>query len=1373
MAAPEHDTEANVPTDNIFADMLGSAQVAAAGGPPGNIFADLTPDRTDIGAGNVFADLVQPGQAQANAQPKNIFADLPRTKGGGESVLAEVPESSAYGQFKAGVRSAAGEVFEGAIRTPSTLKRILVDTPNELIDRGLKSMGLDPEKYNPRVKVGLNALADKSEALANEFSEQEARRVKNDPDYQALNYKSQQADQAVKQALDGDFRTLGQVLTDPEAWAGFIGQGAPSLAIAAATGGSLPVIAWLEGMSEANSAAEFEEKTGVKISPTEYSKAVTQVALVNGLLERAGLEQLLHGKGKNLLATFLKNTTKEGGTEFLQNLNQNAAAQGYDQSRELLDGSLQATMGGVGLGAAATPGTHFLGGQAEDRQPPPADDSQGQDGGPGEPPIILQDAEDSTLPDEWGFDQIRPGAPIEERHDAPPESQPEQSSKPADIHGRRKNGELAAVARQVGGKWQMVIYEPDGGKRKLTADSAEDVAAKMREHGLDVPGDAHERPRFRLFEDGFTSPSDTLKDRIIYQLQDRFVDLKRIQGAIEEGGGRVDDASDAYMREALYHGRAEKRVRDFRDRHVEPLLKQIKDSGLTLDEVNDYLYARHAVERNAEMAKINPSLEPGEGSGMTDEEAAAVMRSAEDEGKTEALDRVARDVDTIIGKSRRLLVNSGLEPTDTVGVWKNTYQHYVPLRGFEDGESEPSVVRNRGFDMRGREPHALGRKSRAANILVNVMAQYESAAVRAEKNRIGQSLLRLVQANPNPGLWEINPVEHKRTRDPNTGLVVRRRDLGYRTADNVLTVKVDGKEHHIRFKTERGKRLARALKNLDATNQNKVFGALRRFNRLLASLSTSWNPEFVISNFVRDLQAAALNLSDTELHDAAGKTFRDVPKALAGIAAAKRGKDTTWARHFEAYERAGGKTGWIDAHQSLEDIQAQMRRYARELERSKGDPREVTKKLARSLAGSVVAANEIVENSTRLAAFVNARRMGMSPDRAADLAKNLTVNFNRRGASGDMLNALYLFFNAAMQGSARLIRVLGSKRGRRLAVALVVAAALQDMLARLMAGWDDDDDWYDKIPDYVKERNWIFPTGNGGYIKIPLPYGWNVFKVIGDQFGKLIASKMGAARFDPAESVMAVGSAITGSFNPLGAQLSTPLQLASPTVGDSIIQVAMGKDWTGRDLYPSRNPFELAPEPDSQQKWNSTNPLAVTLAEGANEATGGSTARPGAVDVSPITLEHVTEFMTGGLGRFLSDAGSSMWQGLVKGEPVESHSVPFVHRVYGEVGDWAGSDLFYENLKSIEYAVKDLEAARDRRDHRGARDIRREYRAELGLSSQAEAIRRQAGRIRRQIDRIKHSDLPDKRERIERLQERIAQRMKRFNQLYLEATEER
>ena len=169
-----------------------------------------------------------------------------------------------------------------------------------------------------------------------------------------LSVLSQNADQALRTAVEtGRVEQLGRVLTDPNYWAAFLGQAAPSLYAAIKSGGSLAFMGWLEGMEQASSAADFEARTGVKVTDAEFAQATMQTAMINAVLEKAGLDRVLGAQGKGLKGV-VKAMLGEGGTEALQQVNTNLAALlAYDEGRELLEGVVSSFMGGVGAGGGA------------------------------------------------------------------------------------------------------------------------------------------------------------------------------------------------------------------------------------------------------------------------------------------------------------------------------------------------------------------------------------------------------------------------------------------------------------------------------------------------------------------------------------------------------------------------------------------------------------------------------------------------------------------------------------------------------------------------------------------------------------------------------------------------------------------------------------------------------------------------------------------------------------------------------------------------------------------------------------------------------------------------------------------------------------
>jgi hypothetical protein len=145
-----------------------------------------------------------------------------------------------------------------------------------------------------------------------------------------------------------------------------------------------------------------------------------------------------------------------------------------------------------------------------------------------------------------------------------------------------------------------------------------------------------------------------------------------------------------------------------------------------------------------------------------------------------------------------------------------------------------------------------------------------------------------------------------------------------------------------------------------------------------------------------------------------------------------RGKavDPEWAKIVQEFLESGAQTGFIERFNSIEE-----RARALEREINQSGPRNwMGVKQTLNLVSDY---NTAIENASRLAVFAMAREKGLSTIRAANLAKGITVNFNRRGASTGALASAYMFFNAGAQSTARMIETLKSPAGKRVAALLV------------------------------------------------------------------------------------------------------------------------------------------------------------------------------------------------------------------------------------------------------------------------------------------------------------------------------------------------
>ncbi|EEW1077135.1 hypothetical protein EC490_004984, partial [Escherichia coli] len=150
------------------------------------------------------------------------------------------------------------------------------------------------------------------------------------------------------------------------------------------------------------------------------------------------------------------------------------------------------------------------------------------------------------------------------------------------------------------------------------------------------------------------TPEETIASRFVRQMQDKFQVLKAVQENIRKTGGKIDDSNNAYMAEELFHGKAENDLNVMKERYVQPLAKLLANYKISQADLDEYLYARHAPERNAHIAKINPKMPDG-GSGMTNAEAAEIMQRVRNSGKQAQYDRLAGIVDDMLARRRELI----------------------------------------------------------------------------------------------------------------------------------------------------------------------------------------------------------------------------------------------------------------------------------------------------------------------------------------------------------------------------------------------------------------------------------------------------------------------------------------------------------------------------------------------------------------------------------------------------------------------------------------------------------------------------------------------------------------------------------------------
>ena len=751
-------------------------------------------------------------------------------------------------------------------------------------------------------------------------------------------------------------------------------------------------------------------------------------------------------------------------------------------------------------------------------------------------------------------------------------------------------------------------------------------------------------------------------------LQDEFTYLRAIQDEIERSrGSQLPDTLDADLAQSLLPGRTSERLENFREEEVTPLVKSMQENNVSLDDLGMYMLAKHAPERNAEMSKRDPSRfgEDG-GSGLLNETAAQILEEFRDSGKEAALEREAQKVRDIIKADNKRRLDSGLIDQETYDRYEQTYKHYVPLRGFaeKDAEEDHAINVGRGITASGKESKtALGRRSLSDNPAVNAIMQAQEGIIRVEKNRAAKALLRLAQTYPNEEVWQVNRLPKKRVIGED-GIVKYVPDMQKRYGDNVVVAKVGGHTNYIILNNPA---LAEAYRKVGAIRMNPAMQKMAQVSSFFSQLNTARNPAFFIPNVSRDFQEALFR-SFVQQPKLAAAYLKNYPSALAMAVRVAAGKATPEQLGiYNDWRLSGGKVSYNSFHDA-EKISADIQRIL-----GKADPLSLSnlpQKTRDAFMGAVKKAlgfldkmAEPLESGTRLAVFKAAKETGYSNERAASFAREFTVNFDRRGAWGRAMNALYWFYNAGTQGSVNMIKLLMrgddiGKRARWAYASLIPLGFFISLMNISNSGNDPAEKWkkqYSNIPTYIL-RNWmVIKTGPNekDYVRVlPLAFALKVPYYIGEQMAMVLTGQI-----SPQTATANVIANTVDAYNPMGS--GSIWNMLMPSLLDPFFDISQNKSMPSEAPIVPKETQTNKGVPHSQQYFSSTTPTSIGIADFLNSITGGSKSAPGAVDMYPGWIDYIARAFSGGLGTTVKSV-YDMADNFAQGKETPAEKIPIV-----------------------------------------------------------------------------------------------------------------
>jgi hypothetical protein len=376
------------------------------------------------------------------------------------------------------------------------------------------------------------------------------------------------------------------------------------------------------------------------------------------------------------------------------------------------------------------------------------------------------------------------------------------------------------------------------------------------------------------------------------------------------------------------------------------------------------------------------------------------------------------------------------------------------------------------------------------------------------------------------------------------------------------------------------------------------------------------------------------------------------------------------------------------------------------------------------------------------------------------LAKELTVNFNRKGQIATQAGALYAFFNASVQGTTALARTLSGPAGKKIIAGGLMLGGIQAVLYS-MAGFDEGEP-----PEFVREKNFVIPIGNGKYVAIPLPLGYNVIPNTSRLLTEATIRAVQGKKVKPTETAFKIFESLLGAFNPIG-NAGWSAQTITPTVLDPAVAIMENRDWTGKKI--AREDFNsLDPTPGFTRYKESSTAFSRGFAEFMNSMSGGTKDAPGRLSPTPDQIDYLIGQIFGGVGREAMKIERTV-RSQFTGEELPPSAIPLAGRFYGDTkGSSAVSNAFYENLKDMNIHENTVKGMRKRKEN-----VQEYYREnpEARMFDEAGRVEREVQALRKRRRELVEKEAP--KESVKLIEERITARMKRFNDKVKQREEQR
>jgi len=727
------------------------------------------------------------------------------------------------------------------------------------------------------------------------------------------------------------------------------------------------------------------------------------------------------------------------------------------------------------------------------------------------------------------------------------------------------------------------------------------------------------------------------------------------------------------------------------------------------------------------------------------DDAEAIQSVMDSEAKMESIKKGAvKDYWNKVKAATQYSIDSdyknGIISKELHGHVSNMFNWYVPLRKYDEATAEDTY----GYITEQGDPksyigstimRARGHKYLSeTNVLAQIGAMGNRAIKNGGMNAIRQAFARFARNNSGNNLitetsvWyekdpvvnivyerypdipegatadEINQIVSDFNKDmkmkESQGLaykVYRRDKIGYKfqraenKSQHIVDVKIAGRTHT--FIINGNPRAAQALNGLlENSGAKGIMKPLSSISRMMAQLCTSYNPEFVMRNIMRDAEFASSSVTSKEgarygalwakyyaqlgfYKGASTISFKDLSGTTGlGLFAKYRNGTLDMSdkvqRYFKEFMENGGETGWVQ----IKNMQDWTKEYKKDVksERSKIDKGGAA--LRDFFFGNLANINEVAENIARFATYCASRDSNRSIIRSVYDAKEVSTNFNRHGSgdaiksfkNGEMTDgkaaarwaygftASYLrhcsmFFNAGIQSTNLLAKNLKNHPVGTSINMLAIPFALGALAALgnnvLISSEDEKDrkgvkDPYGELPDYVRRNNLCIYKGGGEFVTIPLAIELRAFYGLGDLAAGLTFSPNVSGQKNPALDAVGCMSQLVPVMDYLGNSsagkepLNETIKAISPSALSPFVEWELNTDWKGAPIERRGDWNENSPAWQRAYKGTPDGYMAVNKWVNAqtNDVAKGNEDMLGNSFLDMVTNPSMLNHYIGGIG---------------------------------------------------------------------------------------------------------------------------------------------